>query len=139
MSRSTLLGVAVLALVAAGVLLVRLRTPPPDTMPAGQHAPASRVQGAPAPAADDEALPDVTLADGSADIGGVRITLSVSPNPPVAFATTRVRVRAEANGSPVAIENGRVSFEMVMPMGDHRYSLVSGEDGWQEAAVVLPT
>ena len=108
-------------------------------MPAAQYAPASCVQGAPAPAADDEALPDVTLADGSADIGGVRITLSVSPNPPVAFATTRVRVRAEANGSPVAIENGRVSFEMVMPMGDHRYSLVSGEDGWQEAAVVLPT
>jgi hypothetical protein len=32
-----------------------------------------------------------------------------------------------------------VSFEMTMPMGDHRYALVPGEEGWLEAAVVLPT
>jgi hypothetical protein len=51
----------------------------------------------------------------------------------------RVLVRAEAGGSPVVLEGGRVSFEMSMPMGDHRYSLVPGADGWQEAAVVLPT
>ncbi len=34
--------------------------------------------------------------------------------------------------------NGRISFEMTMPMGDHRYSLVPAADGWQEAEVVLP-
>jgi hypothetical protein len=56
----------------------------------------------------------------------------------VALEKTRVRVRADANGSPVAIENGRVSFEMAMPMGDHRYTLVPGEDGWLEAEAVLP-
>ena len=31
-----------------------------------------------------------------------------------------------------------VSFEMKMPMGDHRYTLVAGTDGWQQAEVVLP-
>jgi len=91
-------------------------------------------------AESDDALPDVTLVDGSADAGeGVRITLSLTPQPPVAFARTLVRVRAEAGGSVVALAGGRISFEMAMPMGDHRYSLLPGEEGWLEAAVVLPT
>jgi hypothetical protein len=136
---STLVGIVVLALVATGVLWVRSRTAGTGTVPAEQTAPASAVQGARAHAAGDEALPDVTLAEGTADVGGVRVTLSVTPNPPVAFATFRVRARADANGAPVALEGGRVSFEMVMPMGDHRYALVPGGEGWQEAAVVLPT
>ena len=136
--KSTVAGLLVLALVATGVLWVRFRTATTGTVPAGQTAPASDARGAWAPA-DDEALPEVTFAAGTADVGGVRITLSVTPNPPIALATFRVRVRAEANGSPVAIENGRVSFEMVMSMGDHRYTLVPSEEGWQEAAVVLPT
>ena len=126
--RSTLLGLAVLAVLAAGAWWAR--SPSSTTAPAPD---------APARAAGDDALPDVTLADGTADVGGVRITLSVTPNPPVALARFRVRVRAEANGSPAAIEAGRVSFEMAMPMGDHRYALPPGEEGWQEAAVVLPT
>jgi hypothetical protein len=129
--RRTAIGIVVLALVATGVFWVRSRTVGTGTVPAGQSVSA--------PAAGDDALPDVTLADGTADAGGVRITLSVTPNPPVAFATFRVRARADANGAPVAVENGRVSFEMAMPMGDHRYALAPGNAGWQEAAVVLPT
>ena len=136
---SMLIGVVVLALVATGVLWVRSRTTDTGTVPAEQTAPASTVQDARADAAGDEALPDVTLAEGTADVGGVRITLSLTLNPPVAFTTFRVRARADANGAPVALEGGRVSFEMVMPMGDHRYALAPGEEGWQEAAVVLPT
>jgi hypothetical protein len=120
---STVVGLVVLGLVAAGGLWVRLPSPP---------AAAQQGEG-------DDALPDVTLAAGTADAGGVQITLSLSPNPPVAFATMRVRVRAESAGSVVALERPRVSFEMAMPMGDHRYSLVAGEEGWLEAAVVLPT
>jgi hypothetical protein len=49
--------------------------------------------------------------------------------------------QAAADGSggvPVAIQNGVISFEMVMPMGDHRYTLVAGDAGWYEAEVVLP-
>ena len=87
------------------------------------------------------ALPDVTLADGTVDLEGVRITLSLSPQPPVAFAKMRVRVRAASTAAAdklLTLEGGRVSFEMSMPMGDHRYSLVPGADGWQEADVVLP-
>ena len=136
---STLIGVVVLALVATGVFWVRSRTAGSATVPAGQASPSSAGQRASAPDAGDDALPDLTLADGTADVGEVRITLSVTPNPPVALARFRVRVRAEANGSPAAIEAGRVSFEMAMPMGDHHYTLVPGEEGWQEAAVVLPT
>jgi hypothetical protein len=138
-TRSTVAGLLVLALVATGVIWVRSRTAGSATVPAGQTAPSSAGQRASAQAAGDEALPDVTLAEGTADVGGVRITLSVTPNPPVALARFRVRVRAEGNGSPTAIEAVRVSFEMAMPMGDHRYALVPGEEGWQEAAVVLPT
>ena len=138
-TRSTVAGLLVLALVATGVLWVRSRTTDTGTVPAEQTAPASTAQDARADAAGDEALPDVTLAEGAADVGGVRVTLSVTPNPPVAFAKTRVRVRAEVGGAPVVLDGGRVSFEMSMPMGDHRYALVPGEEGWQEAAVVLPT
>jgi hypothetical protein len=126
--KTTLVGMALLAVLAAGAWWARSPLPTSATTPA-----------AVAPAAGDDALPDVTLAEGTADIGGVRITLSVTPNPPVALARFRVRVRAEANGSSAPIEAGRVSFEMAMPMGDHRYSLVAVQDGWQEAAVVLPT
>jgi len=129
--KATLVGLLVLALVATGVIWVRLRTADTEGVPAGQSAPAS--------AAGDDALPDVTSAEGTAEVGAVRITLSLTPNRPMAFSTFRVRVRADANGAPAAIENGRVSFEMAMPMGGHRYALVPGEKGWQEAAVVLPT
>ena len=126
--KTTLVGMALLAVLAAGAWWAR--SPSPTAAPAPNAA---------APAAGDDALPDVTLSEGTADVGGVRIALSVTPNPPVALATFRVRVRAEAYGSPAPIEAGRVSFEMAMPMGDHRYALVPGEAGWQEAAVVLPT
>jgi hypothetical protein len=36
------------------------------------------------------------------------------------------------------LEQGRISFEMTVPMGDHRYALVVGDDGWLETTVVLP-
>jgi len=129
MSRSTLVGIVVLGLVVAGMWWVR-----PPSPAIGHLPPASAGQ-----ASGDDALPDATFAAATVDAAGVKVTLSLSPNPPVAFAKTRVRVRAEAGGSPVSIENGRVSFEMSMPMGDHRYTLVPGEEGWLEAAVVLPT
>ena len=126
--KTTLVGMAVLAVLATGAWWARSPSPHSATTPE-----------APAPAAGDEALPDVTLADGTAEVGGARITLSLTPNPPVAFTTFRARVRAEAGGAPAVLEGGRVSFEMVMPMGDHRYALAPGKAGWQEAAVVLPT
>ena len=126
--KTTLFGIAVLAVLAAGVWWARSSSPTAGTAPVAEGS-----------ATGGDGLPDATLAAATVDAGGVQITLSLSPNPPVAFAKTRVRVRAGANGPPVAIENGRVSFEMAMPMGDHRYTLVSGEEGWLEAAVVLPT
>jgi hypothetical protein len=126
--KNVIVGFAVLALVAAGGWWARART----------SMPASPDTAAPSPQADDDALPDVTLANGSVSSGDVRITLSLTPNPPVALAKTRVRVRAESGGSAVALEGSTISFEMTMPMGDHRYSLVAGQDGWQEAEVILP-
>ena len=79
----------------------------------------------------------VTLADGSVEQGGVRLVLSVT-RPVVAFEKARWRVRAEANGAPVPLADGRISFEMRMPMGENRYTLVAADGGWQEAEVVLP-
>jgi hypothetical protein len=121
--RSTIAGLVVLALITVGIFWAR--RPEPST--------ARRQAAAEKSGQAEESLPDVTLAAASVDAGGVGITLSLSPNPPVAFATTRVRVRAESAGAFVPLEGGRISFEMTMPMGDHRYSLVAGQDGWQEA------
>lgn len=122
-----IIGVALLAVLAAGAWWVRLPSAPAGTAPAAGN-----------PASGDADLPDVTLAAATVGASGVRITLSLSPNPPVAFAKTHVRVRAESAGVAVPLEGGRVSFEMAMPMGDHRYSLVPGKDGWLEGEVVLP-
>jgi hypothetical protein len=82
--------------------------------------------------------PDVTFTDGVVAVGDVRITLSIAPHPPYAFEKIHLRVRAEDHGRAVRIENARVSFEMRMPMGEHRYVLVPRADGWLEADAVLP-
>jgi hypothetical protein len=126
--RETLLGLFVLALLAGGIFWARTRGHAEKTAPAAT---------AGAVAVPEAPPPDVTLADGSVDVGDVRLVLSAD-RPIVAFAKTRFRVRAEAAGAPAALEAGRVSFEMTMPMGDHRYTLVPGAEGWQEAEVVLP-
>ena len=137
---ATGVGLVVLAVVGAGVWWVRTPSPSAGHLPTASARDAPSV---PAPASarqgeGDEVLPDVTFADGSVNSGDVRITLSLAPQPPVAFAETRVGVRAEVKGSPTVLEGGRISFEMTMPMGDHRYSLVPGDDGWQEAEAILP-
>jgi hypothetical protein len=129
--RETLLGLLALAIVAGGAWWARGRR-------VAERAPAAEAAKAPAAAAADPAsLPDVTLADAFVDAGGVRLVLSAD-RPIVAFTKVRFRARAEKDGRAVPIGDGRLSFEMSMPMGDHRYSLLGGEDGWQEAEVVLP-
>lgn len=148
--RSTLLGLVVLGLVAAGVYWVRLRPASSDGASARQAPSAATSPASAGMASDDESLPDVTIADATANSGDVRITLSIAQRPAVALAKTRVRVSAfalapaaSASASATAdrrltLEGGRISFEMTMPMGDHRYTLVPGENEWQEAEVVLP-
>ena len=130
--RETLLGLVVLAAVLGGVFWARGRSQAGDAT--GGTAPARRVIDP----ATEAALPDVTLADASVDLGDVRIVLSVAPRPTFGFAKNRFRVRAESDAGPVALDEGRISFEMSMPMGDHRYTLVPGAEGWQEAEAVLP-
>ena len=129
--RDTLLGLLVLGAVLGGVFWARSRS-------GARNAPAPARADAPAAALDDTAaLPDATLADASVDLGDVRLVLSAD-RPVVAFAESRFRVRAEKDGSAVPIGDGHLSFEMAMPMGDHRYALVGDEDGWHVAEVVLP-
>lgn len=123
--RETLLGLAVLGLVLGGVFWSR-----------GRSAPLAVSSGS---AGAGEELPDVTRNDATVEIGDATVVLSVAPRPPVAFAAHRWRVRAVTHGEPQAIERGRLSFEMVMPMGDHRYQLVPAPGGWWEAEVVLPS
>jgi len=139
--RDIVLGLVVAALVAAGMIWARSRTSSPSAAPDGQVASAGATAGAASvrPGRDDGAWADATVSDATVDAGGVRITFAVAPRPAAALARFLVRVRAESGGAPAAIESGRVSFEMAMPMGDHRYTLVAGDEGWQEAAVVLPT
>ena len=157
--RDTLLGLLVLALLAGGVYWARFRPSPPAGSSTGlapgvqPEAGGSTAVAEPDPgeaaggssmahrvgmAMSDEAMPDVTRGEASMNVGDVRVTLTVAPHPPIAFQENRFRVRVESANGPVFLEDGRISFEMKMPMGDHRYSLVAGADGWQEAEVVLP-
>ncbi len=129
--RDTLLGLLVLGAVLGGVLWARSRSGAANTPADGS--PAALV----APRIDPATLPDATLADASVDLGDVRVVLSAD-RPVVAFAKSRFRVRAEKDGAAVPIGDGHLSFEMAMPMGDHRYALVGGEDGWHVAEVLLP-
>lgn len=143
-STETLVGLVVLGALVAGVFVARTRHTSTDAaLPGAASAPPADT------ASSDEGIPDVTLADATVGAGDVRITLSVAPRPPVAFATNRFRVRvARPSGpgpaaeppatAPPVLEGGRISFEMTMPMGEHRYALVPRADGWHEAAVVLP-
>ena len=153
-SRSTLAGLLVLALLAGGAYWVRSQASHSraameaelgairDGSASGSTEPSEEGESSMAHrvgmAMSDGAMPDVTRGEASMNAGDVRITLAVAPGPPVAFQENRFRVRVESASGPVALEEGRVSFEMKMPMGDHRYSLVAGPDGWQEAQVVLP-
>jgi hypothetical protein len=139
--KETVLGLLVLVTVLGGAYVARRSSHAPagasvTAAPAGDaHGAPGRVMQAPQ---DDSALPDVTNADAVRDVQGVRITLSLATRPPVAFTKQRFRVRAESNATPVMIDRGEISFEMKMPMGDHRYTLVAVTNGWYESEVVLP-
>ena len=60
-------------------------------------------------------------------VATVRVTAA-----PASATTAAVGTSAEV------LTDGRIWFEMKMPMGDHRYTLVAGQDGWYDAEVVLP-
>lgn len=134
-SRDTTIGIVVLGLLLGGAYFTRTRS-----TPAPSSSQATTRRGS--PPTSDETAHDVTLRDVSTDIeNGVRLTLSVSPRPPVAFAPLDVRVRVESRTEdPVAatVDDVRATFEMEMPMGEHRYALLAGTDGWYHADVTLP-
>jgi hypothetical protein len=131
--REILLGLLVLALVLGGAWWARSRS-----HAGGLVAAESAARNAGPGGTTEASIPDVTLADQAVNLGDARLSFSVAPRPILAFAKNRFRVRAESAGAAVALMNGRISFEMTMPMGDHRYTLVPAADGWQEAEVVLP-
>jgi hypothetical protein len=138
--RSTAIGLLVLALLLGGYYWTRVAHAP-VTAPSASHmegAPASSDARRLATAVSDAMLPDVTVGAATVSAGDVRITLDVTPHPPIAFTANRFRVRAESPNGAVPLEDARISFEMAMPMGDHRYTLVPGSGGLQDAEVVLP-
>lgn len=113
------LGLVVVAAIAAVSLAIRQRQAPGDGSPAAD-------------------VPDISQADATLDLGDVRIVVSAGPRPLRAFSRNRFRFRAEKGGAPATLDDGVVSFTMTMPMGDHRHALASAADGWQEAEAVLP-
>jgi hypothetical protein len=117
----TVVGLAVAGALAAAFFAVRGR----------QAAPAEDASGS-------VALPDVTRADATLDLGDVRLRVSAGPRPLLALAPNRFRFRADRPGGPVELSGAVVSFTMEMPMGDHRHPLVATADGWQEAEAALP-
>ena len=124
--RSTILGLAIVAAIVGGTFWARHRTLP--------------IQGATAgSSAYSESVPDVSRTAATVDDGGVRVTASLAPAPPAAFSMFRIRVQTRTAGGLTVLQGGRVSFEMRMPMGEHRYGLKPTSDGWQEADVMLPS
>ena len=145
--KETLLGAIVLALVLAGGYWARTARQVPATPGDGATStpsspgPGAGPGGASRPAgtrAGDLALADITTADASEEIAGITLTVSVTPRPPVAFARQRFRVHVVAGGVAAQFDDGVIAFDMAMPMGEHRYTLVAASDGWYEAEVVLP-
>lgn len=127
--RETVIGIVVLGCVLGGVYWARARSHE-RVVPAASSAAATR-------AATTDSGNDVTQRDATVESGeGVRVTLSLAPRPPVAFAPLQVRARVEPAGA--LVEDARVAFEMDMPMGEHRYQLTPREDGWFDAEVLLP-
>lgn len=135
-------GLLVLALLGGGVYLARVGVPHalrPEDVPVTAGAGNERATLEKLEALGNAgAFPDLTPGEASAGLGDLRVTVAVSPHPPVAFEKNTFRVRVVSPGGPVPLVDGRISFEMKMPMGDHRYSLVAAPDGSYVAEVVLP-
>ncbi|MEI6667109.1 MAG: hypothetical protein WCP29_03060 [Acidobacteriota bacterium] len=143
MSKSTILGLVVLGLLVAGGYWARRIDAPDSTyFPRAVACSMGRASQADQP-------PDITRGDCYADLDDVRFFVSVTPQPPIAFAMFTIRVTAvalapDASGppqparQPLTIDGGRVRFEMSMPMGTHRYSLARSSEGSYQAGVVLP-
>lgn len=134
--RSTVVGMLVLALLVAGMYVARSRQTAAVPLASGQRAETRTT--APSTTGADDSLPDATLVEVTLFDGDVAFRTALSPTPPVAFRTVRVRIRPERDGAPLALGGGSVAFEMVMPMGDHIYTLSTAPDGWYEADVTLP-
>jgi hypothetical protein len=136
----TIAGVLVLLLLGAGVYWVRSRNAPSPGSPAATaHAAAAPTTLGPGQTLSaDEALPDLSKGRAAGMSGDVMFVATLEPHPPVAFAPFRLTLRAEVAGAPSAILDGKVAFEMVMPMGDHRYALQPQPDGTLQADVTLP-
>jgi hypothetical protein len=119
--RDVIVGVVVAAALVAGVLLTRLR-----------HQPAIAGNG-----------PDVNLdmsaSDGHMVIDGIAVNVAVEPRPARPFEQLRFRFAFSRDGTPVEIEEARVSFSMTMDMGPHDYRLVREADQWVANDVILPT
>lgn len=130
-NREVVIGIIVLALLVGAVLWLRA---------CGDPRRGAADTDAIAGTADvGDTLPDLTAGEVHVSVGDMRVALTVTPHPPRAFEESRFRVRAEdRRGATWTIDEPRLSFEMAMPMGDHRYTLVPAEGGWYEAAVVLP-
>jgi hypothetical protein len=140
MRSSTVLGLLVLALVVGGVMWARGRHEARGGAANGSQDAGGHAGGmhAAAPRVADGDLPDITHAEATAAAGDLRVALAVTPAPPAAFSKNRYRVRVEARGASVPLADARISFDMVMPMGDHRYALVATPDGAYETEAVLP-
>ena len=121
--RDALLGVLVLAVLAAGAWWVRGRQTPDASVTASGS------------------VPDVTRADASVDVGDLRFTLSILPRPPVAFDTLKLALRVTDRSGTTAVvpvEGLSLAFQMKMPMGDHRATWVPAGEGRYQAEVTLP-
>jgi hypothetical protein len=129
---------AVVAAIAATAFFVRTRGESPlgRSLAAG---PGGLATGGERVATGSSAdVPDVSRADAEIDLRDLHVLVSATPRPLRAFARNRFRFRAERNGAALPLPGATVSFAMAMPMGDHRYSLVTAANGWQETEVVLP-
>lgn len=93
---------------------------------------------APAAAKPAAAAPDVTTTDASADVGAVRVMLSVSQRPIVASEKRRFCVKTEVDAIAVELDKGTLSFDTGTASGDNRYPLAANPDGCYSADVVLP-
>jgi hypothetical protein len=131
-----IIGLTVAATLVVGIYFARqAREAAGEAPPTGTEAVADESQDE----ISEGLVPDVTREDGIFRVGGIHVQVVIPTRPIKAYEETAYRFRFEdAGGKALALEAGKVKFNMSMDMGRHHYALEAAEDGWYVAKAPIP-
>lgn len=130
--REQLIGLLVVVAIAAGAYFTTTRNEAVPTVCTLGSAPGAQTD-----------LHNISLADARLGGDGVAVLIEVPSRPILAFEENLLLFRFEEEsgsaGTPLAVTDATVSFNMRMEMGESRYTLVPADrTGWLAVRFVLP-